>query len=113
MSDLPARESMEFDVVVVGAGPAGLATAIRLKQQALEQGGHVRDDVLDIRWRRDFDDPGEALRQAAAGPGGIVFGELEADHAALIPGEAAEPDGGLEEREECLGIGRMFPHALL
>ena len=34
MSDLPARESMEFDVVVVGAGPAGLATAIRLKQQA-------------------------------------------------------------------------------
>jgi electron-transferring-flavoprotein dehydrogenase len=30
--DLPERESMEFDVVVVGAGPAGLAAAIRLKQ---------------------------------------------------------------------------------
>ncbi len=28
----PARESMDFDVVIVGAGPAGLAAAIRLKQ---------------------------------------------------------------------------------
>jgi electron-transferring-flavoprotein dehydrogenase len=31
MSDTE-RESMEFDVVIVGAGPAGLASAIRLKQ---------------------------------------------------------------------------------
>ncbi|HMA73714.1 MAG TPA: electron transfer flavoprotein-ubiquinone oxidoreductase [Xanthobacteraceae bacterium] len=30
--DMPARESMEFDVVIVGAGPSGLAAAIRLKQ---------------------------------------------------------------------------------
>ena len=29
---LPPRESMDFDVVIAGAGPAGLAAAIRLKQ---------------------------------------------------------------------------------
>src|SRR3954468_9771520 len=39
--EVPPRESMAFDVVIVGAGPAGLATAIRLKQRAADQGGDV------------------------------------------------------------------------
>src|ERR687894_2560211 len=47
MAELPERESMEFDVVVVGAGPAGLATAIRLKQQAMEAGADISVVVVE------------------------------------------------------------------
>ncbi len=54
MSDnLEPRESMEFDVVIVGGGPSGLAAAIRLKQLdadinivVLEKGGEIGAHIL-------------------------------------------------------------------
>ena len=41
------REAMEYDVLVVGAGPGGLATAIRIKQQAAALGKDVSVVVLE------------------------------------------------------------------
>ncbi|HEX7389898.1 MAG TPA: NAD(P)/FAD-dependent oxidoreductase, partial [Acidiphilium sp.] len=85
---LPEREAMEFDVVVVGAGPAGLSTAIRLKQinpeisvcvveKGSEVGAHILSGcVLEPRAFRELlpeADPGAIEFSVPAGDDRFMF----------------------------------------
>lgn len=45
--EMTERESMPFDVVIVGAGPAGLSAAIRLKQLAAENNAEIEVCVIE------------------------------------------------------------------
>src|SRR5690349_2252864 len=47
MTEQNPREAMDYDVVIIGAGPAGLSAAIRLKQLAAAGGGEISVAVLE------------------------------------------------------------------
>ncbi|MEO3692127.1 electron transfer flavoprotein-ubiquinone oxidoreductase [Roseateles paludis] len=88
------REAMEYDVVIVGAGPAGLATAIRLKQlqpdasivvleKGSEPGAHILSGaVMDPRALNellpDWQAQGAPLKQPVTGDDVLFLSELDA-----------------------------------
>jgi len=130
------REAMEYDVVVVGAGPGGLATAIRLKQlnaelsvvvleKGSEPGAHILSGaVMDPRAITelfpDWKERGAPLLQPVSGDEVLFLGEKDAKSTPgfLIP-QCFHNDGNfvislgavtkwLGEQAESLGV-EIFP----
>ncbi len=110
--ELPPRESMEFDVVIVGAGPSGLGAAIRLKQlnpelsvvvveKGSEVGAHILSgavmdpvalDKLIPDWREDADCP---LKTEVKDDRFYWFTETKRDQAAELHHAAADEQPSL------------------